>query len=355
MRKLALLFAPLCAFSQPFDFIPPDFIAYLRLTEAQIQTIQRNNVSYRQSQSANIQRVNDVNREIGEETQKTAPDAAALGVRYQEIEFLCRQRETPLDDAYQQNIRVLTAEQRQLLQRLRDFSLQYRLVLAADILFLTDTSVIRPIGFPTVFNGTPYRGIGLTAVVSPVPITGVDVSSDLVAYLQLSVAQLEQLRTNLRSYQEFLTARVARLNQINQEIQSELAQENPQPIALGERYWEIEAQRRQIAAREAEVRQNNLAVLTAEQNRRLQDLPVRPDQMLLYQYAERLNLIQPLRGRPASRASGVNTIVFSPGGASSGGTLGANLNAANSIYRTCLAGPEYEVRIGPGAFSVSEE
>jgi hypothetical protein len=249
----------------------------------------------------------------------------------------------------------LTAEQRQLLQRLRDFSLQYRLVLAADILFLTDTSVIRPIGFPTVFNGTPYRGIGLTAVVSPVPIAGVDVSSDLVAYLQLSVTQLEQLRTNLRAYQEFLTARIARLNQINQEIQSELAQENPQPIALGERYWEIEAQRRQIAAREAEVRQNNLAVLTAEQNRRLQDLPVRPDQTLLYQYAERLNLIQPLRGRPASRASGVNTIVFSPGGTSSGGTLGANLNAANSIYRTCLAGPEYEVRIGPGAFSVSEE
>ena len=360
LKKIAFLFAPICAYSQPADFIPPEFRSYLKLTDVQIQQIQSNNTAYRQSQNANFRRVNDVNDEIGQETQKPSPDPGSLGLRYGEIESLCRQRETPRNGVYQQNTRVLTDEQRGLIRQLTDAEVQFRLLIAADALFLTSTSPFpAPSGFPTVFNGTPFRGSSIVGVISAFPIapgllpTG-DVTPDLVAYLQLTSTQLEEIRVNTRGYQEFLSGRLARMSEVNQELQAEFAQDSPLSAALGDRYSEIESHRRQIAVRENELRRRNLAILTAEQSRRVQQLPTRTDFSFLSQFADRLNLVAPPRGRPASRPSGVSILVTFPGGAGSGSSGGFNLSAASSIYRTCLGGPEYEVRVAQFTLGSSE-
>lgn len=323
MKRIVLFLMPLSVLAQPAEFIPPELRTYLNLTEDQALEIQRNNAAFRESLSASVQRVNDLNREVGEETQRPMPDPGSLGLRYQEIELLCRQREAPAAEVHRQNLRVLSDEQRALLRRLEEATSQFRLAAAASGLLLVSST----------FN-LPILGLGLDAA----PLLSADVSPDLAAYLQLTPAQVEQLRNNLRAHQNFLSSRLARMGEVSQELQVELARESVQALAVGDRYSEIEAHRRQIAARASELRRQNLAILTAEQNRRLQDLSVRPDSTFLSFYAEQLNLLTPVQARPASRPGSSLRSRLLPFGIPFIDALPGD-TAATSIYRSCQAGP----------------
>jgi hypothetical protein len=325
MRTLCFFLFPLCAYSQFPAVFEPVMREYLSLTEAQLQDIRRNNDSYRQALNESIRRLSELNRQVVIETLKPGPDPETLGLGYQQIEMLCRQRETPASDAYQQNLRVLTEAQRELLRRLDNASSLDRVASAADAAFLTEGSAL------TIPGRIPAQRV-IPALVTPV---ATDIGSDLVAYLDLTLTQLEQLRSNLRSYWEFLAGRRARMNEVNQELQSEFAEQLPQAFALGERYSEIEAHRRQIAAREASLRRTNRALLTTEQIRRLQGLRSAGLFPTLSLSAEQMNLLPPRRDRPASRPTSTLGIDLSLLGISSLD----DSTAATSMNRSCRIEP----------------
>lgn len=325
MKNLCFLLFPLCAYSQFPTVFEPVLREYLSLTEAQLQDIRRNNDSFRQALNESIRRLSELNQQVVIETLKPGSDPETLGFGYQQIELLCRQRETPASDAYQQNLRVLTEAQRELLRRLDNASSLDRVASAADAAFLTEGSAL----------SIPGRLPGQRLIPTLVTLLPTDIGPDLVAYLDLTLTQLEQLRSNLRDYWEFLAGRRARMNEVNQELQSEFAQQLPQAFALGERYSEIEAHRRQIAAREATLRRSNRALLTSEQIRRLQDLRSVGLFTILSLSAEQMNLLQPRRERPASRptsALGIDLFLL-------GISSLDDSTAATSMNRSCRIEP----------------
>lgn len=63
---------------------------FLRLTDAQYESIVRNSSRNRSAQAGILLRVNPLNREIETETRREPPDTGALGASYQEIESQCR-------------------------------------------------------------------------------------------------------------------------------------------------------------------------------------------------------------------------------------------------------------------------
>ncbi len=343
-RMLPILFL-LAALSPaqvvPPVFVNPEFQRYLELTSAQVEEIQRNNAQYRLTQVATYGRINGLNDEIRLETRKNEPDANALGARYAEIETLCRQAETPLREMQQRQARVLNEDQRARLATLEQSQRLQGVSIAAEGLMLIPPRTFLPSDFPMVFNGTPTRAI-YTASPFFVTVGGPDVTPDLVAYLGLSAPQLGGLRRAIARYQEFYTVRFGRINEVGREIQVELAGVAPNAAAVGARYWEMEAQRRQIAAREAETRSELQALLTPEQHTRLAAL-VQPGLIgLLLAEAQSLRLIlTDFAARPASRGSAA-TLVFG-GGSVTNGQL--SMDVTQSIYRTCLGGPEYEYRV----------
>ena len=252
-----------------------------------------------------------------------------LGFEYQQIELLCRQRETPASGVYQQNLRVLTDTQRELLRRLENASSLDRVASAADAAFLTESSAL----------AIPGRISGRLPIPEVATLVPTDIGPDLVAYLDLTLTQLEQLRSNLRAYWEFQAGRRARMNEVNQELQAEFAEQLPQAYALGERYSEIEAHRRQIAAREATLRRTNRALLTSDQIRRLQDLRSAGVFLTLSVSAEQMNLLPPRRDRPASLPTSILRIDFPLFGDSALGEP----TAATSMNRSCRIEPLSQV------------
>ena len=325
MRNLFFLLCPVCAYSQFPIVFEPAMREYLGLTEAQLQDIRRNNESLRQALDDSIRTLSDLNRRAVIETLKPTSDPTTLGFEYQQIELLCRQRETPASDTYQQNLRALTEAQRELLRRLDNASSLNRVASAADAAFLTEGSALT----------IPGRISGRLPIPEVATLVPTDIGPDLVAYLDLTLTQLEQLRTNLRAYWEFLASRRARMNEVNQELQAEFAEQLPQAFALGERYSEIEAHRRQIFAREATLRRSNRALLTSEQIRRLQDLQSSGIFPTLSLSAEQMNLLPPRRDRPASRPTSAFGIDLSLLGISSLGEP----TAATSMNRSCRIEP----------------
>ena len=109
MRTLLFLCLPAFAFSQTgfvslFDFQLRD---YLKLTQAQVDQLQRNTEENRRNQSPAAPRLNIVNQEIALETRKPSPSGLELGLRYQELETICREAEAPRLAAHQRQMQLL--------------------------------------------------------------------------------------------------------------------------------------------------------------------------------------------------------------------------------------------------------
>jgi len=321
MLPLFLLLAAQAPAQNAFPIsINPEFQRDLALANPQVEELQRNAAQYRDAQRSTFERINVLNDEIRVETQKPAPDTAALGARYAEIETVCRQSEPPLRELQQRQLSVLNDEQRARLTTLQQAQSLQAASIAAEGLMLIPPRTFIPSGLPTVFNGTPTRAI-YTASPFFITLGGPDVTPDLVAYLSLTETQLIGLRQAIRDYQEFFTVRFARINEVSRETQAELAGAAPNAAGVGARYGEIEAQRTRLAAL---IQPGLIGLSLAE--------------------ALSLRLILPqAAARPASRPSSV-TVQFGFGSGSFG-SISGSFSAAQSIYRTCLAGPEYEYRV----------
>lgn len=105
----------------PFQLVK----AYLDLTDAQISQIKLNLSDYRQLVAQRQQRMFQVQLEIQVETARSPLDPAALGIRYAEIETICRNVQDESIAALNRNLAALTDAQKAKMKLLND---AYRLL-----------------------------------------------------------------------------------------------------------------------------------------------------------------------------------------------------------------------------------
>ncbi|GEM_PF-5256695 len=143
----AFLFMPLLAQQQQTRPMLPQVREYLQLTNAQVLLIVANNDDYNRNAAERQQRIRQVQSEIAEITASDNLDAAALGVRYQEIELICRDLKQ-ISLTYQKtNLGLLTDEQKTKLKALEDAWKFLPQILEAQSANLISSGVTAPGGF----------------------------------------------------------------------------------------------------------------------------------------------------------------------------------------------------------------
>jgi hypothetical protein len=105
---------------------------YLGLTDAQVSQIVLNLNDYGRLVSQRQQRMYQVQSEIQQETAKSPLDPAALGIRYAEIETICRNVKDEAIAAQNRNLTVLTDAQKVKLKVLEDASKLFPIIMEAS-------------------------------------------------------------------------------------------------------------------------------------------------------------------------------------------------------------------------------
>jgi hypothetical protein len=163
MRRFLLSLLFLSGVSAPAQvLIPNPFLApvfpllktYLGLTEAQIMQIVTNLDEYGRLVAQRQQRINQVQSEVQQETEKSPLDPAALGIRYAEIETICRNVREEAAAAQNRNLTLLTDVQKAKLKVLED---AYKLL--PVITEAQSAGVLAPPGPYAPFSGLIFSGI----------------------------------------------------------------------------------------------------------------------------------------------------------------------------------------------------
>ena len=116
---LPLLLSAVCISAEAQPALP-QLKAYLALTDAQISQIGENLTQYSQLVNQRQQRMFQVQGEIRQETAKSPLDPMALGMRYAEIETICRNVKDEAVAAQNRNLALLTDAQKTKLKTLQD-------------------------------------------------------------------------------------------------------------------------------------------------------------------------------------------------------------------------------------------
>jgi len=124
VRTLALLLVtviPACAQPEGFDSgVPAELVQFLELRPEQKSAIESANAEHREFISTKQLRLLQVTREINEELDRPALDPDALGVRYAEVEAMCRDIDDRGKRLRRNNVASLTDAQRAKLKMLED-------------------------------------------------------------------------------------------------------------------------------------------------------------------------------------------------------------------------------------------
>ena len=115
MRPLLVFVFAACAYGQMTQLA-----SFLQLTDEQVNAIQKNNDAYNALASDKRQRISQVQNEITVETAKEFLDPMAIGVRYAEIEAICRVLMESAVKTQKTNLAVLNDAQTGKLKVLED-------------------------------------------------------------------------------------------------------------------------------------------------------------------------------------------------------------------------------------------
>ena len=151
--------------TQPFYEQLKDF---LQLSDSQLQTILGHNDEYNRYADRQRRRMDQVHTELAAETAKETLDPMALGVRYAEIESICRDLKNQAVTSQQKNTSVLSNPQKAKLQVLQD-AMKLAPVISQGLsanLFGTFTYP------PSFFTGTYDGGIILQTLLTDTGIFG---------------------------------------------------------------------------------------------------------------------------------------------------------------------------------------
>ena len=165
---LLLAVASASAQTSPW-FYPPlgQVRQFLQLTDSQLQTILTNNDAYNQFAMTKQSRISQVQGEIATETGKDTLDPMALGVRYAEIETICREMKDQAVTYQQKNTSVLTDPQKAKLQVLQDAVKLTPVISDAQSGNLIGTSTYAPLFFTSTSGGTTSGSV-IGGIIGPV-------------------------------------------------------------------------------------------------------------------------------------------------------------------------------------------
>lgn len=141
---------------------------YLQLTDAQLQTILTNNGEYNQLAAAKQTRISQLQSEIATETAKEALDPMALGVRYAEIETVCRELKDQASTYQQKNTAILTDPQKAKLQALQDAMKLAPVISDAQSGNLIGSSSYAPLFFTSTSAFASTSGAVIGGIIGPV-------------------------------------------------------------------------------------------------------------------------------------------------------------------------------------------
>jgi hypothetical protein len=152
----------------PFRFEPLNQIRqYLQLTDSQLRTILTNNEEYNRWSAERQNRIRQVQTEIGEETAKSPLDPAALGIRYAEIETICREMKDRANESRTRNLDVLNPDQKTRLGAIEEALKLAPVISEAQYGNLTGTLTTPPYAFTSISMAVGGGAIG-SSIIGPV-------------------------------------------------------------------------------------------------------------------------------------------------------------------------------------------
>ena len=125
--RILILLAAVLPVGSAWAQLPPIFFQplaqikqFLQLSDAQLQTILADNDDFNRFSADKQNRIRQVQTEIADETGKSPLDPNALGIRYAEIEGICREIKDKAATSQKQNLAVLSDVQKSRLNILSD-------------------------------------------------------------------------------------------------------------------------------------------------------------------------------------------------------------------------------------------
>ena len=204
---------------------------YLKLTPAQVAALQANAAAFLPDLQANTSLVDQTNAALVDQLAKPDLDEAALGAEYAAIEFVCRSINAGAQRLSEQNLAVLTPDQKTLLDGVAAKKQDYVLLSNAMASNLTQSSS-SVVSSGLLLTGTVY-GTGIFGIYG-VPTYVPDPSLDLALYLGITSAQLDKLRKLNSAYSADMYAQSVRLSEIRASIADEVRQDVPSSATLAE-------------------------------------------------------------------------------------------------------------------------
>jgi hypothetical protein len=150
---------------------------FLQLTDSQLQTILSNNGDYNQFAMTKQTRITQLQTEIATEIARDTLDPMALGVRYVEIETVCRELRNQATAYQTKNAAILTDAQKAKLQVLQDAVKLAPVVSDAQSGNLIGSPTYAPLFFTSMSTGTTSGSViggiigSVSGCYSPFPTT----------------------------------------------------------------------------------------------------------------------------------------------------------------------------------------
>ncbi len=251
---------------------------YLKLTDAQAAAIGKLDSGLNDFVTAKESRAQKVKVELAAELAKTPPDARELGVRYVELASIAREEAAQQGLVRGQIAALLTPTQTGLLHVLSAAAVQQGLVADAQCAGLLDTPVqafafrsgdFSVVGaFPVPIYGVLKGVLGL----SPASSCGPQFPISVREYLNLMDAQVAGIVAVRAAYDDLNARKRNRMADVQVEIRDETAKAVPDPVALGERYAELNSLSSEIQQDGVEAQDAARKLLTPGQAVKLQRL-----------------------------------------------------------------------------------
>lgn len=271
-------------FSEPLATFYPNFQRALQLSDSQWSAVIQLRNEYQRYLLSKYERLAQVTQEIQTEKIQPQPDPNALGLSYYEIAAIC-QESTARNAAYRQNLRAqLTPQQATVLQQLDATASQLpTLGEAQELAFLNPQATPqdpRQVWSVSRFSSSaPLPGCPGNAVIGGIfrtgdfsPINSTDIYPNLVRYLQLTSAQLDQMDFANSRLQEDLAESYLTERQIQLEMEAESSLPTPRPSFLGEKAVRLEQICRTAIALQGGLEQSLSLILNPTQRTRLTEL-----------------------------------------------------------------------------------
>ena len=218
--------------------IPSDLQNYLKLTDAQVKTINDLNTSLAQYNSLQSLKAADLQSDICKQMTGSLPDSNTVGSDYGQIEMLRRDANDHLAQTQAQIATVLTTDQLMQVNALLEVERLQSLVAEAQCIHMEPGGRFQPVGSLANFL------LGFPTTMSPVACQIRPLPTALSNYLSLTDDQAFTIESTLQSNQDYVGRQTLEIQELQNEIKNLTAAQIIDTARLGEDYveiWQIQA------------------------------------------------------------------------------------------------------------------